>query len=135
MPVTPQWDNDDKTIIRYDLTGRWTWDEFFAAFDEGTTMLDTVQHTIHFIVNPLDLMSRGYLPPGALQNTLALYRRSKANAGSTVIVGGSTFFRSLYGIGQRIYPRIAAHSRFADSLDQARILLSPEPYRKENILS
>lgn len=132
MAVTPHWDNDDKTVLRYDLAGRWTWDEFFAAFDEGTKMLAEAQHTVHFIVNPIDLMSKGYLPPGVLQNTLTLYRRTKANAGATVIVGGSPLFRSLNGIGQRIYPRIAQRMHFADSLDEARKLLSREPYRKEN---
>jgi hypothetical protein len=114
------------------MVERWTWEEFFAAFEEGTKMLAWADHTVHFILNPLDPMSRGYLPPGAMQNTLILYRRSKANAGVTVIVGASSFFRSLYGIGQRIYPRIAARILFAESLDEARDMLSRVPNRKEN---
>jgi hypothetical protein len=83
MSNTVQWDNDEKTVLR------WTWDEFSIAFKQGADMMASLDHPVHFIVNPLNTISRGYLPPGALQNTLSLYRNALPNAGSTVMIGGS----------------------------------------------
>jgi hypothetical protein len=129
MPVAVQWDNPEKTIIRYDLTGRWTWDEFFATYAEASGMLASVEHTVNFIVNPLDYLSQGYLPAGTLQKTIGLYRNGPPNTGITIVVGAGSFFRSLHGISQRIYPKAAARYKFAISIEEARSMLIPEKPR------
>ncbi len=126
MAVHIQWDNSEKTVLRYDFEGRWTWQEFMAIFPQAKTMASTVQHTVHSIVNPLDDKSRGYLPPNTLAQVVQLYRGAPPNIGATVIVGGSEFFRTLNRLSRRFYPRIAERYQFADTLEEARSILRKE---------
>jgi hypothetical protein len=129
MPVTAQWDNDDKTIIRFDVSGRWTWAEYRAANAEIRKMVDGLSYIVHFIVNPLDDQSRGYLPPGALQHIRSVYGSVSPNVGMTAVIGASPYYHALYAIGRKIYPQIAVRYRFANSLEEARALLSQELQR------
>jgi hypothetical protein len=38
------WDNEQKTVIRYDFPARWTWDEFFQVKVIADTMIDATRH-------------------------------------------------------------------------------------------
>jgi hypothetical protein len=46
MPITVNWDNDAKTVIRYDFEGHWNWDEFRAAANEAFVFTRSVQHRV-----------------------------------------------------------------------------------------
>lgn len=35
MSVQVSWDNEDKTVIRYDLGGRWKWEEFYPCYQQA----------------------------------------------------------------------------------------------------
>ena len=48
MSVTVVWDNERKTVIRYDMLGRWNWNEFQVEFQKAKAMLDSVEHTVDF---------------------------------------------------------------------------------------
>ena len=39
MPVTVEWDNPEKTIMRMSMIGRWTWDEAYEAQVKGDQMI------------------------------------------------------------------------------------------------
>lgn len=129
MAVTVQWDNDSKTILRYDFAGQWTWDEFITAYGQSKILLSSVPHTVHFIANSVDDESRGYLPPGVLNQTIRVYRMASPNAGRTVVVSGSPLFRSVLKFGSRLYPKITARYSFAASLEEARAMLRDLPAR------
>ncbi len=124
MSVQVQWDNDDHTVLRYDVQGHWTWNEFYESFAQARTMLQTVSNTVDFIVNPADFRSRGYIPSGMISRVVQLYRSIPPNTGSTVIVGGGDFFRIINNVSRGFYPRIAARYHFTDTLDEARALLA-----------
>ncbi|MBL8164191.1 MAG: hypothetical protein JNJ61_19550 [Anaerolineae bacterium] len=124
MSVVIEWDNAEQTALRYDLSGRWTWEEFFAAFDQGRQMLSQVEHVVHFILNPLDDASRNYVPPGALTHSMNIHRRSPPNAGYTIFVGAGTFILTLQSIGMKIAPQSALRYRFCSTLDDAREILA-----------
>lgn len=124
MPVSVEWDNEAKNVLRYDLGGRWTWDEFFKAFNDGKDLMAEVTHVVHFIVNPLDTVSNGYLPPGALTHAHNISRAAPPNAGATVLVGGGPFLKAMYTVGQRLYPRVSNQYKIVDSLETARAELA-----------
>ena len=123
MPVQVLWDNDDRTTLRYDVQGHWTWNEFYENFAHARAMMQTVPHTVDFIVNPVDFRSRGYMPSGMISRVVQLYRNIPPNTGVTVIVGGGDFFRIINNVSRGFYPRIAARYRFTDTLDEARAVL------------
>jgi hypothetical protein len=121
MKVSVSWDNDDKTAIRYDFEQGWTWSDFSAATVDGFALTRSVQHTVDSI---------SYFKPGVElpPNALFQFRKAMANApknrGVTVIVGGSLFIKTLVGAFSRIYPQLGQRLLLADSLEQARTLLS-----------
>jgi hypothetical protein len=124
MSVKVVWDDEQHTALRYDLEGRWTWDEFYAAFNEGKAMMEGSAHTVHFILNAMDNLSKGYVPPGALSHVASLNRNAPPNAGITVAVGGNTLGKIFHGMIARIYPKIAKRYAFADSLEEARAMIA-----------
>jgi hypothetical protein len=123
MAVSVAWDNDEQTILRYDVKGHWTWDEFTVAFKQGLAMVAAVTHRVDFMVNPLDQKSRGYLPPNTIYHVITMYRNSPPNKGLTVVIGGGSFFKTLNELNRRLYPRISARYLVVDSLEEARAAL------------
>lgn len=133
MPVSVSWDNESKTVIRYDLEGRWTWDEALTAFDTAALMLAEVQHTVNFIVNPVDPVSQIYVPPNTLGNLITLYRRSTDNAGISVLLINNATVRTLTRLMSTLNPAVATRFLFADSLEEARLILNAQASVKENL--
>lgn len=123
MPIRVYWDSPDKTVIRFDVTGRWTWDEFFTAHREARKMLDGVNHSVHFVTNPIDVVSFNHVPPGFLSKMMNLYRYNQRKTGVSIMVGGP-FVQVMTQLAVRIMPQVAGQLQTACSLDQARSLLN-----------
>lgn len=49
MPMTPKWEDEQKTIICTESEGRWTWDEFHQALDRIVEMAKSVEHRVDLI--------------------------------------------------------------------------------------
>jgi hypothetical protein len=124
MGVKAVWDNEQHTIVRYDLSGKWTWDEFFTAYEDAKMMLAATPYVVHFILNPTDAASRSHLPPGIVSRIGSVGRTRLPNAGITVAVGSSNFVKSLVNTAARLYPRIRKQYQFVETLDEARALLA-----------
>lgn len=120
MPILVVWDNDEKTILRYDIRGRWTWDEMMNAYNEGAALLKEVSHTVDFIVYPIDPISKAHIPPNSLSNVLRLHGKSLSNAGVTALINDNTTARTLLRLLSALNPRIAARYIMVDTLEEAR---------------
>lgn len=121
MPVHIGWDDPEQMVLRYDLSGRWTWEEFAACYKEGVALIQGRTDKINYIVNPLDSISRNYVPTSAFIQSLNMSRGGPQHQwGCTIIVSDSRFLRSIYDMGKRLYPRLTQHYQFADSLEEAR---------------
>jgi hypothetical protein len=132
MGVKAVWDNEQHTIVRYDLSGRWTWDEFFIAYEDAKAMLNATPHAVHFILNPTDAASRSHLPPGIVSHIGNIGRARLPNAGITVAIGSSNFVKSLVNTAARLYPRIRKTYQFVETLDDARALLAEHMENQPN---
>jgi hypothetical protein len=123
MPIRVIWDSPDKTVIRYDVEGRWTWEEYYTARREARKMLDGVDHSVHFLTNPVDPVSFNYVPPGFLSKMMTLYRYNQRKTGVSVMIGGP-FIQVMTPLVVRIMPQLSGRLQVAPSLEQARSLLS-----------
>jgi hypothetical protein len=126
MGVTIQWDNAEKTVLRYDFMGRWTWDEFYAAYDIAKPMILSVTHKVDFILNPTDDVSRNYTPPNIMTHMLSIARKALPNTGKCVSISRGTFSRVLLSMVSKVNPKISEQYVFADSLEEARALLAKD---------
>ncbi|MBC6937874.1 MAG: hypothetical protein DWB42_18890 [Chloroflexi bacterium] len=123
MPVTVEWDNAEKTIIRMAMVGHWTWDEAYAAFADGDQMLDGVNHRVGVII---DLRESKGVPPAALANARKMSEKQHPRAGMTVFVGANAFFLSLWSVFSKVYTLfVRKHTfTFAATIEQAREILA-----------
>jgi len=122
MAVTLSWDDAEHTILRYDFTGRWTWDEFHDVLVQVVKILDQAPAEIDIIA---DLSQSAGIPLNLLPNIKRVAEMAHPHAGLTVYVGTSGLLRAFGEMFSKIYPAAAAKYKFdfARTLDDARQII------------
>jgi hypothetical protein len=121
MAVQVCWDDDQKTIVRYDFDARWTWDDFYEAYYQAIDMQASVTHRVDAI---FDMQQTRRLPDNALLHLRNLSEKQPANMGYTVIVSSNSFILSLYTLAIQNHAKIAHYFRLVHKLEQAYSLIS-----------
>jgi hypothetical protein len=124
MPVEVVWDNEDKSIIRYNHIDRWTLDEFFAAHRVYSRMMDSVDHNVYLIVN-MSSAPPNYVPAQAIvaaKRSLEIVASHENYGGLTIFVQGKGFVEMIVNVVQKVNPRLweRMNVMFVASLDEAR---------------
>lgn len=129
MGIVVAWDDIDRSIIRMDFRGKWTWGEFQTARQQVRTLMESVNNPVYFIVD----FSGGFPPP---PDTLRIVYRSMLdrprNASTTVIVSQSSFVETLYDIFGKAFPALGERLRLARSIEEARVILANIRLRGES---
>jgi hypothetical protein len=129
MPISILWDNAEKTVIQYHFEGRWTWDEFHHALAEGNAMMDSVDHTVHVIVNMQNSMA---LPRGAITHIANLRIRKHRRIGVTILIGASQLIQAIHSAMITIYPGIDKNFKMLPTLEEARAALEASTLSTES---
>ncbi len=125
MGFNVSWDNEakDRFVLRYTVTGRWTWDEFDAARDQARQLADSVDQAV--IDSIIDLRQGSLFP----QNALSHFRRMSATShpklehGMVIIVQNSLFVRSLMDIMRKVNRERMTNFYIAHTPEEAHIIL------------
>ncbi len=122
MGIIVDWDNPEKTVIRFVYSGQWTFGDLFDAMQASRELMDTVDHPVHGII---DMQESKLMPNGALSLGRNVTMRRHPNQGKSIIVGASGFARTLYDVYRKVYRTTFDESAFAfaSTLDEARQLL------------
>lgn len=123
MSITVQWDNDDKTVIRYDFTGYWNWTEFREQAQTAFAMTRSVEHHVDTISN---FLPGTHIPKDAFLHFRRVMTDAPPNRGVNVIVGASQFIRVLVTVFSRVYTQLGKRLILADSLEDARHILAKQ---------
>jgi hypothetical protein len=124
MSVTVRWwDEDQQTIILYEFTGKWTWSEFYPAYDESIRLMDSVEYKVDFI---MDLLNSQHIPPGALQHLKRAADFNHPNMGLAVYVGINPLIQALGRMFRKIYPASARYYPFdfAQTIEEAEMKIA-----------
>jgi hypothetical protein len=121
MPIQVQWDNEDKTILRYQYEGAWTWDDLYTALAQGYEWIDTVDHTVDIII---DLRQSSIIPSSALTHARNLDKHRHPRIGLTIAVGANRFIQLLADTFKRLVPSVASQYTLLATLDEARALIA-----------
>ena len=114
------WDNEAKTIIRWDYVGKWAWVEASSAFDDTTRMMSEVQHPVSLIH---DLSRSHGIPARALSHAQRFTSALPENWNISVIVDPSGFAASLLNIFTKLYKKLGERYKVAPTLDIARQII------------
>src|SRR5690606_30177008 len=121
MPVHIDWDNDEKTVIRYDYEGKWTWDELYEVTKTAVEMFKSVPHRTNVIHN---LTNSSALPGGALSHAQRFSAQNPDNWGISVVVGTGSFVSSLIQVFRKVYRQFGERYYIAPNLDKAREIIA-----------
>jgi hypothetical protein len=104
--VTVDWLDEEKTVLIYQIYGKWTWEEFYNAFERARVMMASVPYVVHAITIPRDDAARRHIPSNILTHFPIITRRLPSNAGmaAMVITGFNPIWRSMYNTVVRLYP-------------------------------
>ena len=122
MPIITDWDDIEKTIVRHDFQGKWTWEEFFTAERRANELAVTVTHRVDVISN----MREGTMPrEGALANARSVIHRLKSNLGVIVVV-----VNPLLAVTTNVFKKVDKDFdrivRAANSVQEARQVIEQE---------
>lgn len=124
MAIKVIWDDETKTILRYDFIGNWTWNEFYAASAEFHAQLDSVDHKVDTIINLTD--SAG-MPGNVLSQAYSAFQNQHPNdTGLNVIVSKGMLIQILVNTFSRVYSNFTENFEIhlVFSLEDARKYLS-----------
>ncbi len=125
MPVAYEWENDEKTIIGYTLSGDdWNWTDYHKTVRMSMFALVNLDHSVHVIADFRDVTR---FPGGAIAHLRTLGKKQHQNfSGVAVAVGLPTDLRAqLSGATQA--EKITVGEQiiyFAEDKDAAHTLLN-----------
>lgn len=116
MPACVGWDNDEKTIIRQQLFGDWTFDDYVTSLAELQRLTVSMPHTVNVIVDYTESKSH---PRKILAAAQTLNRNFPANEGIVMIVQGPPYINAAFEVIFKMYPQIGQNIHHVNSLEEA----------------
>lgn len=114
MPVQVDWLDNQQDIVILRFTGTWTWDEFFPARQQARELIQTVDHTVHIILDWT--ASDGRLPGNLISNLRRAAQQRLPNTGRFYILSSRYILaKTLINMTARMSDRIPL--MFVDSID------------------
>lgn len=134
MPITASWDNDEQTIIRLEITGRWSFEEFEAVTTSARNMINQTPHqnTVGYLV----VISREFYFP---HDILSIARHGLITKNprmvSIVIVSDHPVARALYGALKRLTQSLGSIVELVATEDAGRELVTRRIQERQHVSS
>lgn len=117
MPIHVNWDNDEKTIVRYTFVGKWDWNDFWEAAKASTELSNTVPHQTVDVIG--DLSQTHMMPARGLKHLQNVTKLRPANRGVVYFYGANRFVRQLTDALIRMSPNLANDYHMVDTEEDA----------------
>lgn len=125
MSISVTWDNEQHTIIRYDLATGWTWQDLMQAFMDDDALFDSVDHVVHLVFRPVGETILPSNPVPYLGTLASMIKRS--SVGLVVLVTTDRWAQKVGEIFYNVYGKTApgiAGVMMAATLDEARAIIA-----------
>jgi hypothetical protein len=116
MPIYVFWDSPEQTIVRQDLNGRWTSQEYVQSVMDMYAMMRTVPHLVHIVV---DMTRTEDYPTLMIAFASRFNTQLPSNRGLTVGINIPAYLVSIVHIATRMYPRLGRNVHFTTTLESA----------------
>ncbi len=132
MPISVEWDNEDKTAIRITYLDRWTWEENQQARQQTLDMIATVNHIVHTIH---DMRQSHGLPTDIITQARKRIQKKHPQVGLIIVIGNKSFVHVLYDVFATIYDKLVHKRKFylVHSLEQAYQLIDEFTTTQKNL--
>ena len=125
MSIEVNWDNSERSVVRVEFSGIWSWGDFELAAEQYFTLIESVPQRTDVL---FDMRESAGLPHGALLYFKRLLQAAPANHGALVLVSSDHHVFDLVAMFYRIHTGYAMRIVLAKSVLEARaqlIRLSP----------
>jgi hypothetical protein len=121
QPIRVEFDNPERTIIRWDFRGRWTWDDWYISVQQAIGLRDLVieKQVVPILMN---FKHSGPLPLGVLPHARATVEFMDPHD-YVVVAQASGYVRSMLAAFYLLNPSFRDRILLADTLDDARALI------------
>ncbi len=117
MPINIVWEDDEKTILRMILSGKWTLEEFHDGFSETLTLYRSVPHDIDLIIdarrNQTNMLN-------IISSLGRLDADTRPNHRSVTVVGINPMLRVVGSASLKIAPHLSRNLGFVETVEDAR---------------
>lgn len=128
MSIHVCWDDDAKTIIRWDFDEKWSWDDFHIAFRTSLDMGKDIAYRLDVIAN---VTQAPQMPLGALSEFRRLDSQMPPTVKFIVVAGTSPFVRSMIELFGKIYRVQSWHT--AKTVDDARAYIHKDRAKEKDL--
>jgi hypothetical protein len=119
--ISVQWDNAEKTIVLITFDPAWTWKDVQLVDTRAIALYESVGHIVDVIadISHSQLVSTGFL--SYIRSLLTT--EWHPHVGVAVVVGASPSVRALFNAAALVARKPLERIRFAQSLDDARLMI------------
>lgn len=116
MAVKFAWYDSTHKVMRVDLVGRWTWDEYQQVIHEIAELLHPLDYPVDFI---FDLQQSAPISSGAPRQADTTFRLLGNRMGMMIVVSKNTFVKVIAATFKKAYKRWGDRVVTFDTMEQA----------------
>lgn len=116
MSVDVRWDNEEKTILRYNFSGFWSWEEYFPSLARGRDMM---RQQAHYVCVLNDMRQAAHIPKGFITKARDVISTRPPNTGLSLFLTTSLLFKETYRVLGSIYPEIPPQYLLVETEEEA----------------
>lgn len=121
MGIRQWWDEKDKTLVRCEIRGEWTWEEFHEAMAQIRALARQVKYRVDMVI---DLSEAGPLPMSAASLQLKnMLDRMPEHFGVTVLVTSDNYTRMVVESLDRVLPDARGRLYTTGTVNAARRII------------
>lgn len=123
MPVTIDWHDEAKTILRMPISDPWTLAEMNQASEESRKMMSTVSHPVVLIMDASE--TKGF-PKNIFSHYATNTKEADLprNQEAVIVVVRGPLLQAFVSTAKRILPQITKKMHMADTLDKAEFTIA-----------
>jgi hypothetical protein len=116
MGIKVLWEDQDRTIIRQVLKGRWTVEEYLHSAEKIYKLLNGLPHTVHIIT---DAQESDGVPANFLSIARRLNELVAPNQGLVLITASDPHSRTIIEAARKIAPQATHNMHYVDTIKDA----------------
>jgi hypothetical protein len=120
--IDVQWDNAAQTILRWDMSGKWTWDEVYPMVDLTNQWATAGGQRLVVIMNPTDEITyAGHAPANSISHLVSLPQRLSPLWVLSIFVTPISVGRVIINTAIQLNPRLRGRYLALNTLAEARL--------------
>lgn len=124
MSINVLWDDEDRTVLRWNFIGKWTIQDFYDVYDKLNTALTESPHKVNVL---LDMTESSQIPNGFMSALRSVRSRpAHDNMGVMASIGNSMFVRTFVNTFSKIYPPRKTAYYMVGSYEEAYALFAEQ---------